>query len=458
MESRYLDSPVHRRVRPAFVVLGLVLLGGCAAPPAVRWSSPTLANCQKKVDKVTGKLDRKLRVALAKCKKLYRAHLTPGGTLPASAVNACTNVMQKAFLYPDPTGMSAVAKAKSQLDALAVNLDCSDADLLALGHAPAGPMSDMWSRLMVMQRIKSAYEDEAQAASDLPDIFELYAASGCGACPPFAQPPCRRATCTLAATSSLDGGNSTPLQGALSFEVCQSAGLFGGDVGVFGVPTSEALAADAGDSVGMVGAGVQYACIRMLGAEGVVQGAGSTLPGAAIVDVCQDHMVNTPDSNECLPATCSDDSTDAQHAGVTNGGVCTSIGVGGPIFGGALVIGRFELTLVGTGLGPYADTRGADGLPCTHDDVAVPVPATYSVVLGNGLGVSGTVRDANAVDGNMVADSIALPPLFDTNAVYQGSLSGGSLNGFVPALHAFEVSPGTPPDADALTAVRINCQ
>jgi hypothetical protein len=233
----------------------------------------------------------------------------------------------------------------------------------------------------------------------------------------------------------------------------------GTDAALFGVPTSQPLVVDTGDAIGISGgSGSQAACLRMLSAEGTIQSTGSTLVGWTQVDVCQDHMINAPDSDECGATLCSSSTTDTQHPGVTNGGVCITIPYTGvPTAGRALLLGRLELTLVTNGTVGYPDTRGADGLPCTYDDTAVPAGPSFPIVLTNAP-VGGAILDVDAIDGNTLATLGAAMPVFDPVKAAAGNLSGGTLAGFVTGLHVFEFGPSSPPDSDALSFVRIDCQ
>jgi len=441
------------------LLLALVPIAACTAPAPVRWDSPSLAKCEKKIGALTRKLDRKLTTALGTCKRLYRASVAGGMPLSSGAVSGCDAALAKSFLFPDPNTKSAVSKVKSQLDELVVDAHCSDADLLALGHAPVGPLGDQWARLIVLQRIKAAWESEAQSTNDLADVFKEYVTAGCVHCAALAEPPCRRSTCTLAPGSAINFASDTPvpLTGSLSFDVCRSP-LLGSDFALFGAPSSGSVSAF--DTSGSLAAGVQYACIRMLGATGLIQNVSSALIGPAAVNVCQDHLVGAPDSDECAVggAICSSTAADPEHPGSVNGGVCTEIAPGGVIVGGAFVLGRFEVSFVGTGASPsYPDTRGADGVPCTYDDTAAGPTVSFSAPLGNGVGVTGALYDHNAVDGVLQSHVFLSPPLFDPLRVAAGDLSGGTLATVLPALHSYPALAGSP-FADQLTAARFDCQ
>jgi hypothetical protein len=443
------ESPVPRcpfsgatKLRIArLICAGFVTIAVSACNPAAPtiWKTDTLAKCQKSIETEGSKLTKKLFGILKKCKDDYRKAILKGDPL-TKAAGKCDAKLQKDLLFPDPSGKSALAKTKAKLDKLTdpAKTKCTDTDLLALGHLPTSPFGDLWARLILMQALKFAIEQQVLLVRDTVDIFQQLTGEGCTSCETIANLPCTRSTCVSASPNSY------------SMDVCWHPGILGADFGVFvspsrtQIPSPESLDGE-------------RACYRIVGGEGYIGGTGSVRPNIK-AQSCQDHVDD--DGDECpstlgVGALCASAQPDpeAAHAGTTNSGACFRLsdnGAGGAGTSLILVTGQTWATCNGGACG--ADTRGADGIACTRDDTAsrgatVMIPMTTDVT-------EALVLDENNVNG---ASSTAGPDSgtpFVVSDVATGALSGGKWMGWRTVLHS---SPGTPATDDIIGYV-IECE
>lgn len=415
---------------------------GCSLPVPPVWVTENLDKCQKGIEGEASKLDKKLFSVLKKCKDAYRKAILKSEPLAIKAAPTCANALGKVMTFPDPEGKSALAKTKAKLDKLTFpsRTKCTDENLVALGHLPTAALGDTWARLLMVQRIKAAFENQAAAIADTANIFSELAAAGCTGCSAFAAPPCDRRVCSGTFDFEVENlGLSDSVNTLIPMDMCSNSGILGSDMAIVGGQDVHLAAIDFGGGTG------QTACVYARRIHGMRHGAAS-IWAAQDVKTCQDHI--NDDGNEC-PGICSTPQPDSQHAAI-NGGVCIDFSSAGSANeGDSVLMANAQLALVCDGVGCAPDTRGPDGIPCTADDTATAINFPVALTTSSS---QAQIADADNTDGASILSTLDTGTELDFTS---GPGLDGTLVGSLPGLHVIENSPS--PDADDVVRIEVDC-
>lgn len=388
-------SRKRARASVAITVLMAATATGCVAPAPPVWQGDNLDACQKGIESEAVKLEKKISGALKKCMDLYRQAVLESDPL-GDAATACDATLEKVLTFPDPENKSAMAKAKAKLDGLtsATKLKCSDDNLVALGHAPVATLGDLWSRLILVQRLKAAIEGQTALVGDTAEGFSSLASAGCSRCASIASQPCIRATCRLVGSEyqAHHSLGTVALPGDVSLDACANTAILGSDLGLF---SGLKQTLDAGSNP--IG---QTVCVRVTGARGYIAGVAS--PRASVdIQTCQDHVAD--DGNECpgvlgAGAICAATRPDVYHP-VSNAGACVDLNSSAPAPGTSFLMAGIEISVVCNGGPCGSDNRGPDATACTDDDTALVgrVIAPFTTASADTR-----ILDADTTDGNTV--------------------------------------------------------
>jgi hypothetical protein len=414
---------------------------GCVTPTVPVWVTENLDGCQKGIESESSKLDKKLFSAMKKCKDAYRKAVLGGDALGDAAVTTCDKALSKVVVFPDPEAKSALAKTKEKLDKLTApeRTKCTDENLIALGHLPTTEFSDVWARLIMVQRIKDAYENQASVVADTGAIFSALADAGCVQCKTFTNPPCSRRVCAGVVNIDLEElGLAAQTTALIPMDMCSNSGILGPDMAVVG--GQDVILG----KVDLIATG-QTICLhgeRILGRRA---GLG-TSASAVNLKICQDHIQG--DGNECS-GICSTPQADTEHVGVTNGGACIAFTDDGPAGEGeSILLARAQMSVVCDGVGCGADTRGPDTLPCTADDTA---PVRKFIVPLTTSESEAEILDADNTDGVTITSISSPGAPIDFDNVTPALI--GTWVGKLPGLHGIDGSP----DTDDIVRIEVEC-
>lgn len=416
--------------------IGKVYLSAIALACVALLAAPAdaaLDKCAGGIDIEGAKLHTGIFKALQKCKDFYHKEVVKGQD-PLLKADECEIQMAKVFAFTGGAGTSKTDKAYAGFQKLITTAKCNDDDLRALGHLPTADFGDKWIRLMILMKIKLVVEEQIELVRDTITILRALGQTGnCPSCVKFQNGGrCFAHACTLAGTSqsivTTSGGALPPLPlvGALLSEICDDPDFLPNDLASF-APPSRGL-----KPVDFLG---QKVCVIGLGAEGYIRKNASGNDGVSY-KLCQDHIVNSPDSDECpaalggtpicMPSVADPDVT---HVGVTNGGVCSlfTLNAAAPA-GSSFSLATSQLTIVNP-----ATQLGPDGIACTADDTVAPaVPAPLPLTTGT---VEARVLDRNNADGQVIGPVSATGIAYNVANLRTSNSAGARLVGAFPALH-----------------------